>query len=210
MALTGEVFSANDYYRLYMDLGEAQKTYSIEFQQSPTFWSLTARAHMEALITRLCRVYDKRKNEDTLTLSNFLKIIQTNMHVFEIDNFRDRMKDNAFVESLSKQIKKPDLSIIEQDLASVNKDNPELVNLLKWRDKYFSHLGIEPVQGDINLIKDFPLHWATLKILLDRAMSIINKYSYMFNASTTSAVIIGHDDFIQILKAIRLYIRDSD
>ena len=49
-----------------------------------------------------------------------------------------------------------------------------------------------------------PLSDDEIKLLLKQSLSIFNKYSDLYAASTHSSGIIGHDDYEDLLKFVRL------
>ena len=71
----------------------AASEYGPEFAQSPTFWGLTSKAHDDATLFSLCRAYDG--NNQSLNLRNLLDTIAANMHMFDVEAFRERLKEGA-------------------------------------------------------------------------------------------------------------------
>ena len=98
-ALANEIVDANIYHRLFCDLVDSIDSHQRELSQSNTFWSLTLDALRDARLTRLCRVYDQESK--SLNLVNLLDTIKANLHLFEEHYFRERLQDNAFVDSLA-------------------------------------------------------------------------------------------------------------
>ena len=86
-----EIVDANIYHRLYLDLIDSRKEYAQEFRQSNTFWSFTLDALHDARMIRLCRIFDKESN--SLNLFNFLETIKINLHFFQEEHFRERLKE---------------------------------------------------------------------------------------------------------------------
>ena len=93
-ALSGDIIDGELYFKLYKDLNESIPDYKKAFNESRTFWSLTRKALIDATLLRLCRVYDTHIN--SLSLSNLLDTIKFNLNLFDIEGFRDRLKDNPF------------------------------------------------------------------------------------------------------------------
>jgi hypothetical protein len=62
---------------------------------------MTLSAHMDATLLQLCKAYDLYDGKPTLNLRNFLETIQANLYLFDEPNFRERLKENAFVDSLA-------------------------------------------------------------------------------------------------------------
>lgn len=105
--LTNETVTACIHFKLYSDLEAARPDYSVEFNESWTFWWLTFQAHLDTTLFRLCKIYEP--HPQSLNLRNLLNIIKENAKFFDEDNFRERLKGNPFVDSLASSFKKPDL-----------------------------------------------------------------------------------------------------
>jgi len=95
-ALFDEIVNASIFFRLHRDLAGSTKDYLDEMNQSPAFWTLTLKAHFDAALIRLCRVYDKTRN--ALSLRNLLDTIQANLYLFDTDSFKERLKENSVAE----------------------------------------------------------------------------------------------------------------
>src|SRR6267378_3311237 len=100
-ALVDELIDARDHFRLHQDLDAAIPEYGVEFNQSPVFWNMTRSAHMDATLIRLFKAYDLYEGKPSLNLRNFLETIKAHLHLFDEPNFRERLKENAFVDSLA-------------------------------------------------------------------------------------------------------------
>jgi hypothetical protein len=59
-AVAADALQAQDHRNLCNDLVAARAEHWREFAQTSTFWSLTQRAHAEAMLYRLTRLYDQR------------------------------------------------------------------------------------------------------------------------------------------------------
>ena len=201
-ALAGELVEANIHFKLHRALVDSIPEYVKEYNQTATFWSLTHQAHLDVALFRLCKIFDQHSK--SLNLRNLLDTIKQNLSLFEIENFRERLKDSPFVESLSEGSRKPDIKQLEKDLAFVSEKNP-LVEILvnKWRNNLFAHIGPKYVIKKRRISAEYPLTVDDIEKLLKTGMSILNRYSSLFRANTYSTQIIGHDDFKFVLKSIR-------
>ena len=206
--LARDIVDANIYYRLWISLSEATKEYPAEFAQSPTFWCLTMQALKEAYLTRLCRVFDQ--NTDTLNLFNLLDTIKANSHFFEEPHFRERIKENAFVSSLAKDARIPALAELQTDIAFSRSKNPIVLKLNQWRGNFHAHLGAKVALGKAPFMKARVIEQAEMDNLLEECFRILNRYTSLYNASSWSRQIVGHDDFHSLLKFIRRGIASYD
>lgn len=150
---------------------------------------------------RLCKTYDQHTK--TLNLRNLLDTIKANISVFDTKDFRERFKDNSFVESLSAESRKPDEKQLETDLVYVSEENPLVKNLIVWRNNFFSHRSAKNAITKRNLAEDYPLTIKNVEELLVEGMRLINRYSSLFRVSTYSNNMVGRDDFQFVLKSIR-------
>jgi len=135
-ALADEMVSAWFHFRLYSDLKSDVNNYVTELNQSLAFWSLTFRAHIDTVLSRLCRIYDQHSS--SLNLRNFLDTILANINIFDVEHFRERLKDNPFVDSLASGPTKPDIEQLKKDIHYVSEANPSVKTLLIWRKQYYS------------------------------------------------------------------------
>ena len=206
-AIASDALQAQDYRSLDKELIAARQEYSREFAQTGTFWWLTHRAHAEAALYRLTRIYDQR--EDSLCLRTWLRLVEENSHLFDERNFRQRLKSNPFVESLAKDARKPDLHQLQLDRASVEKNDPHVKMLLSHRNMSLAHLDPDGVLGS-GASKDPQLTWSDVDILIERAVSIINRYSDLFRASVFVGNIVGHDDYKFLLRMVREWLAAHD
>lgn len=200
-ALAGEIVSAGWHFKLHKALSSASTEYHLEFAQSPTFWSLTFAAHLDAAIVRLCKIYDQ--HNVSLNLRNFLDTISENLSLFEIAEFRDRFKDNPFVESLAQDPRKPDTAQLQADISLVGDTNPAVKKLIVWRNNLVAHRSPKLTTGQLNLTAQYPISLTEVESLITNARSILNRYSSLFSASIQSSMLIGEDDFKTTIEAVR-------
>ena len=200
-ALEEEVGLANVYFRLYKDLKSSIHHYQSEFNQSNTFWFLTLSSLLDTSLLRLCRIYDFDPRVNSLF--NLLNLIKENLDIFDEKKFRERLKDNPFVDSLAKYKRKPEQKQLDLDIQFVSKDSNKLVeNLFMWRNNIIAHKSSKYIIKELNYISDYPLSFSDIDELLTKGMSIINRYSHLFWASTYSPQIVGYDDYKYILSCI--------
>ena len=204
-ALANETVTACIHFRLYSDLEAARAGYSVEFNQSWTFWWLTFQAHWDTTLFRLCKIYDQHNS--SLNLRNLPDTIEANISIFDVENFRERLKGNPFVDSLASGSKKPDLVQLQKDKEFVSETNPLVKTLVFWRNNFFAHRSSKHVAANKSLADHYTFDMTVVDQLLKEAMRILNSYSVLFRASSYSTQIIGHDDYRHVLEAIRSILR---
>jgi len=207
-ALSDDVVHANIFFKLHIDLKSAVTEYNREFNESATFWFLTFQSLLDAALFRLCRVYDTYPTSNSLP--NLLRIIKENLHIFDEANFRERLKDNPFVESLAQYARKPDIQQLEADIEYASEKNSLVKNLLVLRHNLFAHRNASNIIKGKNLSIDYPLSIDNISELLEKGVSILNHYSNLFRATSHSTQIVGHDDYKYVLSCIRSDLRRSE
>ena len=168
--------------------------------QSNTFWSMTLDAHINTCMNILCRVYDQ--NNKSLHLRSWLHTIEENIHLFEEEEFRKRLKGNAFVDSLAETSRKPDKAKLEKDIQLCSMDDPLVKTLNIHRGSRIAHKNAKNIVAERYIGDDFPLTYTDIDTLLDRAKNILNRYSKLFTASINSMQIIGDDDYRFIIQCV--------
>jgi len=200
-ALAGDLVDARIHFNLLRSLSAANEEYFIEFAQSNTFWSLTFEAHLDATLVRLCKSFDLHRR--SLNLRTLVSTVKENLHLFEEEGFRERLRGNTFVDSLAATYRVPSAAMIQEDLEFVSPDNPLVKKLTVWRDKHIAHRDPSSVLNPEELTGRYPLLFTDIDELLRRGLRIVNEYSSPFIATTHSSGVVGKDDYLTILKAVR-------
>jgi HEPN superfamily AbiU2-like protein len=200
-ALADEVIHANFFHNLLEKLHFAKYEYIREFNQANAFWGMTFQALTDAALIRLCRVYDTHPK--AINLPNLLDTIKANLHIFGVDDFRQRLKDNPYVDSLSQGARKPDVAQLNNDIDYVSNKNPLVQKLLIWRGNILAHRNAGNVIKDRNLVAEYPFSLKDMSDLLGRGTMILNHYNGLFRAVTFSPQMVGHDDYIYVLACMR-------
>jgi hypothetical protein len=200
-ALVDELIDAHDHFKLHQRLDAAIPNYGPEFNQSPAFWSMTLSAHMDATLIRLCKAYDLYEGKPSLNLRNFLETIQANLRLFDERNFRVRLKDNPFVESLAAHPRKPDPMQLRKDLESVGQGDPLVKKLTIWRNNYFVHRSRTSALNPKVFAEKNPILFSEIGALIDNGLRIVNHYSDLFGA--THHVSFDSSDYKCLLNAVR-------
>ena len=207
-ALAQEIVDANICHRLYCDLTLSIKENAKAFSQSNTFWNFVFLSLDDARIIRLCRVFDQESN--SLNLYNLLDTIRANLHYFEKNHFRQRLKKNPFVELLARDNRLPDKEQLDKDVWFASQKNPLVKKLLLWRHNIIAHLGAKVSLGYNRILRNNPLGKEEIEVLLDESFVIFNRYSSLYSATTYSRKVVGHDDFKSLLRFINLGLQKWD
>jgi hypothetical protein len=204
-ALLDDLVDARFHFTLHQNLSKVGEEYAMEIAQSPTFWGLTLSAHMDAVMLRLCRAYDTYEHT-ALNLRNLLDTVRANLSIFDEPNFRERLKGNLFVDSLAADLKRPDHAQLEKDIEAVSDSDPLVCNLVMWRHNYVAHRNSHFTLNPKKFDSQYPLLFTEIDVLLDRALEIGNRYSLLFDASAHATLMVGRDDYLNVLKAVREHV----
>jgi hypothetical protein len=198
--LARDIVDASIHYRLHKNLNNAIPEYVTELNQSAAFWNLTISAQIDATLLRLCRAYDS--HTASLNLPRLLATIEANLHIFDTPEFKQRLKDNPFVESLASDCRIPDKNGLKADIALVSGTDTLVKRLLAWRNNIGAHRNPRETLVPNSVVVG-PLKYSEIEALLERAISILNKYSLLFGALAYSTSMVGADDYKYVLDCIR-------
>jgi hypothetical protein len=200
-SIASDISTVSFHWRLWNDLWKAMPKYREEFSQSPAFWFLTLNAHKDAALFRLGRLYDQMNG--ALSLKSLVALVAANAALFEEPHFRERLKENPFVDSLAESIRTPGAATLEADLKAVNETSDELVEkLVNLRNQVLAHSDQRVALGRIRH-PGAQLTNVEIDSLLARAVSISNRYTSLFKASTDVQTIVGQDDYLRVLESVR-------
>jgi hypothetical protein len=205
--LVNDIRDSHDSYQLYRKLAQAVGKYETEFHQSPAFWNLAMRGLIDSAVLRLCRVYDQHNTANHL--HGWLLTIQANPALFEEAQFRERLKDNPAVDLLAMHGTIPNRAHLENDLALTSEEDPDVSVLLGWRGSVVAHSSVKIAKGDKDWTEKNPLSWELMEKLIARAFEVFNRYSALFNATSYSTMLIGENDYKNLLELLRLGLKKS-
>lgn len=206
-ALARDVVDAHIHFHLYRDLSNSLSDHDLVVAQSQNFWSLTLQAHFDTCIHRLSIAFDQEKS--SLHLRSWLLTIKENLNIFDENNFRERLRDNPFVESLADDPRRPNEAELEADIASCTTNDPLVKTLMIRRGSKIAHRSAKNVVAAKDVGDTHPLTYGDVEALLDRAIGLLNKYSRLFAANTFSTQIVGHDDYRYIIESVDAAVRRS-
>lgn len=206
-ALSDDIVDAHIHYRLYEDLIGAIEKYPLVVHQSNVYWSFTLQAHLNSCVYALVRAYDQ--DSRSLHLRSWLITIQENLQLFDDAAFRERLKNNPYVASLAEDPRKPDPAVLADDIAACSSTEAIVKKLTIYRSTRIAHRSAKFLLSSLDKEEKYGLMFDELGILLDRAKTILNRYSYLFAASVYSTTVVGHDDFEYIFQSVQEKVEES-
>jgi len=195
--LMHDIVYASIYNKLINDLAKSKSKYSNVYNQSNTFWFLVFESIKESRMIRLCRICDTQTN--SISLGNLLQAIKGCKDVFSKEEFRKRLKDNPFVDSLSEYNREIITSELENEINEFN-ENQTVQRIRKWRNNYIAHKGINEGLNDFPILLKNELSFEDISKFIKYSHGLIDKYLHTLIAVSWSDKIVGDDDYNSLLK----------
>ena len=168
------------------------------FNSAMTFWNLTFRAHDDAILIRLCRLYDQ--HPASLSLRRILLTIKDNPDFFDKAKFRERFKGDPYVETAARSVGQTDGDQLAKDIEFASAKNPLVAKLDKRRGRVVAHRDPRSVPSKVPLPDTDPLTQEEVAQLLNCARTILNRYRELFKGVSMWGVISGIGDYENFLK----------
>jgi hypothetical protein len=124
---------------------------------------------------------------------------QCNQHLFAKENFSARVlgRPHSDFEPL-------DLQQLEKDMDYVTRrTNPTVNRLIEIRHNYYSHRNASDVIEDRRISEAYPHQRDEVGELLKNGLTIVNRYTGLFDSNYWSQNISGREDFQYVLRAIK-------
>jgi hypothetical protein len=194
-----EASHATHHWDLLKGLEASREDYYLEMSVSNTFWHLTCIAQRDAVLSGLCRLYDKHGG--ALSLGRFILTVKANRDLFSDVAFRERLKDNPYVDTLVNH-RAIDDAELDRELASVSGSDPLVSRLWDLRDTVISHTDADRIRRGAPKASQRWLPAQEIEMLLRRAAAITSKYSLLYRASLYGGI-AGADDYKSTLRLLR-------
>ena len=199
--LAKDIIDAHVHYKMHNDLIEALNDAPVVARESNNFWHMTISAHIRLSQAMMTRAYDQE--HQSLHLRSWLMVIRENPEMFSEANFRRRMKDNPFVDSLAAKRRIPDPEQLEMDIALCSASDPLVKILIRHRNSQGAHRSGKLTAEGKKINDIFPLTYKDFDVLLARALGILHRYSTLFVATSYSTNVVGREDFQSIFVAVQ-------
>lgn len=176
---------ANTHLYIFKQLQDAQSgLYNREMYKSLDFWHYTLNAHIQAAMVHLCRLYDS--HGETLHLIQFLKEIS----------------DRCLLPQELRQKK--------TDLAFLQKPDPSVAKLRKWRNKLIAHSDYNlAIYGHDNFLQCNPVTLAEIQGLVDFGFDLLERWKQHYQCkSDLPRFASGKDDYQFVLQSLKTTIKN--
>lgn len=136
-------------------------------------------------------------------MRSLLEAIRDHLHLFNIDEVsRRRPADDPFVKMMPPEDVKPDPERLEEDIGLCSTSDDDVKALITFRNNLLAHRGAKLVRQD-DVTKLPQLLVEQLERLLDRAKTLLNRYSFMFDDSGDPMIPHGHGDLVNIFDSVQ-------
>jgi len=207
-ALSDDIILASIHWQMRRDLLNAMTAYPLVEQQTPTFWYVTLKANLSAAVLHLCRAFDQE--ERSLHLLSWLLTIKANLHLFSPEEFRKRLSNSPFVDSLATNGTVPDDVQLAKDIALCRAATDPLVKkLVSLRGNTLAHRSARLARGGSSPPASMVLSDSEVDTLIARATTILNRYNLLFAAEAYSTKIVGASDHEFIFKMMQATVEAS-
>lgn len=188
--LVDDVLLASIHLELLTDLNGYLDKYQQEFDQTPTFWWLTFRAHHTSALARLLRVFDS--DDRSLTLPRWIRLIRKHWDTLEVSKPAPPEEEMA------------------ADIAIVSRDDPMVSRLILARNKLFAHHDLKIAMGVRRIEDDERFTQGDMEALTGRAYDVLQKYGGLVLGTSWSRKMHNGDDFQGLLRAMRYYVEGTN
>lgn len=179
--LRDEINKAHGYYEIAKALREMKNTRRSEFNEAPTFFSLTMNAHLFETIMSIGKFLDTRT--DSLHLNNLFRFIEQNKDLFSEASFKQRLLAQGHDSDDCEHFAQLHLDITGEMVAEDRARIASLPvgNLIAWRHKKLAHIEKRLVTENVDIIKEKPVTIQEIDTILITLHEILNRYRTAFD-----------------------------
>ncbi|MCG6162000.1 MULTISPECIES: hypothetical protein [Leptospira] len=200
--LSSEIVQANIYLNYWIKVKKEVKKDRLTFTTYNTFWGYVLRGYFLSGLTFLYKFYELSEKSTNLNILNLLKTLRLNKEYFGKEYFLNRNPRRSQYKNLVDSRIIPSIESINADINKI-KNNSKIRNLIRWRNNALAHLSAKSIIQDIDIFQDSPLSGVDLITLSEEGLELINKYSDLYNALTSTNKPIGFEDIENLLYVLR-------
>lgn len=179
--LRDEINKAHGHYEIAKALREMMKARRSEFNEAPTFFSLTMNAHLFETIMSIGKFLDRRT--DSLHLDEFFRFAEQNKDLFSAASFKRRLlaqgHDSDYCEHFAQLHLDVTEEMVAEDRARI--DSLPVGNLIAWRHKKLAHIEKRLVMESLDIIKEKPVTIQEIDTILTTLHEILDRYGTAFD-----------------------------
>ena len=209
--LAADVIDAHIYWGMAKTLREQLTQWPEVGSEAQTFWYYTQTAHRRTALASLARAYDTERS--ALHLCTWLVTIRQNPHLFTAEALKARRPTDPFVKWVLVSTEPPNAGQLDADISACSTSDPDVSALLRLRHNFIGHRSAELTKqaarvhaaptprGLASVVPQ--LYDDQIERLLERAVTILNRYSLLFSASGYGTKPVGHDDVERIFRGVQ-------
>lgn len=199
MALARDVVDAHIFWNQAKALQAQMEQWPEVTTEGSVFWLYTLEAYQRTALSCLCRVFDQEPT--ALHLRSLLLLTSNHRHYFGKGAAARRQEDDPFAQWLPDDAVAPEPAQVATDVAMCERTDPDVAALALFRDNFIAHRSTKLSMS--NAPPTVTLEQERIERLLDRAHTLLNRYSYMRDASFFSMTPLGHDAVEAIFKCVQ-------
>ncbi|MGD0651724.1 MAG: hypothetical protein ABSA97_11395 [Verrucomicrobiia bacterium] len=208
ISLFHELRSANDHFHFVNCLYQALSDYEREIQQSPAFWGKTIDAHVSAMWSYLCRVYDD--HPAAVHLLFLLETVRDKPDIFCKTAFKQRLGQAEGCDDLVDKFGDPDKGKVEEYISFCRDPNPLVGGLREWRHNVVAHLN-KRVSTDVEQFKQqWPFEQKDIQELINKGYEMLKMCAESYDSRQLSLNLPSNNDYKFVFESIRLNLSNRD
>lgn len=191
--ITHEAYRVRDNWDCWEAIDTAAEEYSNELNLTPNFWHITRRAHQDAVVLRLGRLYDQHPS--ALSLGKLLQTIR-----------EQSLSEERLISLPESGLNASELT---SDITLVSDDDPIVGKLSAMRNEYLAHRNWQHVaRGTFACLPN--LQADDIRTLIHRALNVLTKYREALGY--TPLLWGNHEatDFRRLLSLLHIAVRFSE
>jgi hypothetical protein len=199
MALARDVVDAHIFWGQAKALRAQMERWPEVHTEGSAFWHYSLEAHQRTAISCLCRVFDQEPS--ALHLRSLLRLTRDHPQYFGKEASVQRQVDDPFAQWLPDGAVAPEPAQVAADIALCERTDADVSALALFRDNVIAHRSAKLSMGEEPSANT--LEHEVVERLLDRARTLLNRYSYMRDASHFSMTPLGHDAVETIFQCVQ-------
>jgi len=192
---------------LHLKLWRRLVDYSGQLHVANTFFTVTMKAHLDAALVHLFKIFDTHK--DSLSIWKFMNYVETNPEIFSTKSFSRRMAGNTDLDYLLKSHVPVTSKDIEEDKTKLHSKESIIRTLKKRRDKEYSHIDEALLLKMDNITRQSHLSISEVENSITAVFEILSRYSTAYDQSTYSRKWLREDDIEEVVASIQFRLEEQ-
>lgn len=183
-ALVDEIIHAKFHIKLWKCLKDCMPQYHKELDQTPAFWILTTKAHLDAAIVHLFKIIDKSERSDPLSIWKFLRFIDSNRDIFSTAAFSLRIMGKTDYREWVANHKEITHREVTNDQQALEELQGPIKRLWDLRCERYAHIDRGVLNTHRSNPKIYTVSIREIGKILETVGNVLDKYSVAFDSTT--------------------------